>query len=59
MSDKERLDDKDSACSHCSGSGISYYYNKDGDVTNMPCPECTDEMAHIRNWDWKGQMFDG
>jgi hypothetical protein len=60
MSTDERLDEKDCVCSHCNDSGISYYYNRDGDVTNMPCPECTeDPMSHIRNWDWKGQMFDG
>ena len=38
------------------GTGITYIYSKDGAI-NMPCPECTDEMYHIRNW--KGQMFDG
>jgi hypothetical protein len=49
---------KEYECSHCDGTGITYIYSKDG-VINMPCPECTDLMSHIRNWDWKGQMFDG
>jgi len=55
MSDTEdKLDNKGSQCSHCDNSGIIYRYNKDGGVINMPCPECTDEMYHIRNWDGHG-----
>tara|TARA_R110000796_G_scaffold158051_9_gene274791 strand:- start:532 stop:1083 length:552 start_codon:yes stop_codon:yes gene_type:complete len=47
-------------CYHCDSSGITYIYNKDGSVSNMPCPECTEDvMSHIRNWDSEGQMFDG
>ena len=54
----DKLNDKEPKCSHCNDSGIVYIYNKDGDVTNMPCPRCTeDELSHIRNWG--GQMFDG
>ena len=59
-SPKDKLDNKEHKCSHCDSSGIVYQYGKGGDVINMPCPECTeDAMSHIRNWDWKGQMFDG
>jgi hypothetical protein len=58
MSNQEdELDDKERKCSHCDSSGIVYQYSNGGDVINMPCPECTDEMSHIRNWN--GQMFDG
>ena len=47
-------------CSHCDDSGLVCQYDKSGGLFNMPCPACTeDEMSHIRNWDWKGQMFDG
>jgi hypothetical protein len=55
----DRPDNKERKCSHCNDSGMVERYNKDGDVTSTPCPKCTDVMSHIRNWDWKGQMFDG
>ena len=53
-SPKEESDNKERECSHCDSSGIVYQYNKGGDVTNMPCPECTDPMSHIRTWDGHG-----
>ena len=54
----DKLSDKEPECSYCNDSGIVYIYNKDGDVANMPCPECTEDvMSHIRSWG--GQMFDG
>jgi hypothetical protein len=56
----DELDNKERRCSHCDDSGLVYQYDKDGGVINMPCPRCTEDvMSHIRNWDWKGQMFDG
>jgi len=54
-----KIDNKERECSHCNDSGVVERYNKDGDVSSVPCPKCTDPMSHIRNWDWKGQMFDG
>lgn len=56
---EDQQDRKEDRCSQCDNSGIVYEYSKDG-VFNMPCPECTEDViSHIRNWDWKGQMFDG
>lgn len=47
-------DNKERECSHCNDSGVIELYNKDGDVSSKPCPECTDEMSHIRDWDGHG-----
>jgi len=59
MNNADHEIDSKEPCSHCNDSGIVYQYHKEG-VVNMPCPACTEDvMSHIRNWDWKGQMFDG
>jgi len=60
MINTDELDNKKRGCPHCDDSGLVYQHDKDGGVFNMPCPECTEDvMSHIRNLDWKGQMFDG
>lgn len=50
----DAADNKERVCSQCNDSGIIERYNKDGDVTSVPCPNCGDSMSHIRIWDGYG-----
>ena len=50
----QSMDDKERRCSHCNDSGVVCRYNRDGDVSSVKCPKCTDIMSHVRDWDGHG-----